>query len=57
MLTVSFDARDAYAPQLRGWGRYAREILEHLPDDVQVSAQTTGGSGPEVLWELSLIHI
>src|SRR3954470_23350969 len=51
MLKVSFDARDAYAAPLRGWGRYAREILEHLPADVRVVAKRDGGPGPEVLWE------
>ena len=52
MLTVSFDARDAYASgPLRGWGRHAREILEHLPADIRVLAQRDGGAGPEVVWE------
>src|SRR3954452_5655046 len=51
MLKVSFDARDAYAAPLRGWGRYAREILEHLPADVQVFAHKHQHPGPEALWE------
>src|SRR4051794_35217683 len=51
MLKVSFDARDAYAASPRGWGRYAREILEHLPADIDVVAERDGGAGPEVVWE------
>jgi glycosyltransferase involved in cell wall biosynthesis len=51
MLTVSYDARDAYAAPLRGWGRYAREILEHLPDEIRAVAHREPGRGPEVIWE------
>jgi glycosyltransferase involved in cell wall biosynthesis len=51
VLTVAFDARDAYAAPLRGWGRHARELLEHLPADLEIHAQRDGGRGPEVLWE------
>ena len=50
---VTIDARDAFAPQLRGWGRYARELVDALPKrpglDYHVISQ--GGRGPEVLFE------
>jgi glycosyltransferase involved in cell wall biosynthesis len=51
--TVAIDARDAFDPQLRGWGRYVRELVDALPEhpelDFQVISQ--GGRGPEVLFE------
>ena len=52
------DARDGFAPQLRGWGRYARRLAEALtelskedlgPLELEVIRQ--GGLGPEVLFE------
>ena len=49
MWNVAFDARDARAEPVRGWGRYARHLLEHLPDTVR--PYTTESSLPEVLWE------
>ncbi len=49
MWTVAFDARDAHAEPVRGWGRYARHLLEHLPDAVRPYVTTS--SAPEVLWE------
>ncbi len=49
MWNVAFDARDAHAEPVRGWGRYARHLLEHLPDSVV--RYTEQGRGPEVLWE------
>lgn len=49
MLTVAFDARDAYAEPVRGWGRYALRLLEHLPSMVRPYAEP--GPGPEILWE------
>jgi glycosyltransferase involved in cell wall biosynthesis len=51
--TVAFDARDAFAPQPRGWGRYARELLSALEGagGVEVEALRDGGRGPEVWWE------
>ncbi|MGI8428698.1 MAG: glycosyltransferase family 4 protein [Solirubrobacteraceae bacterium] len=56
---VMLDARDAHAPQLRGWGRYARCLLDALGTMVregagagfQLQALTEGGAGPEVLFE------
>lgn len=49
MLNVAFDARDAHAEPVRGWGRYARHLLEHLPG--RVLRYSEAGAGPEVLWE------
>ena len=53
MPRVVFDARDAAAPELRGWGRYARDLLAALRrrDDLDVLALEHGGRGPELLWE------
>ncbi|MBA2349246.1 MAG: glycosyltransferase family 4 protein [Solirubrobacterales bacterium] len=49
MWKVAYDARDAYAEPVRGWGRYARHLLEHLP--ATVHPYLGPGRGPEVLWE------
>jgi glycosyltransferase involved in cell wall biosynthesis len=51
--TVAFDARDAFAPQPRGWGRYARCLLEALRDaaGIELIAFRDGGLGPEILFE------
>ena len=53
MPTVAFDARDAFAPQLRGWGRYARELLGALQagGGLDLEVLRDGGRGPELLWE------
>ncbi len=55
---VILDARDAYSPQLRGWGRYVRCLLDALRasgeasgEGFQLRALTEGGAGPEVLFE------
>jgi glycosyltransferase involved in cell wall biosynthesis len=52
---VAFDARDAYASEIRGWGRYARCLLGALgsasADDFGLSVFTDGGYGPELLFE------
>lgn len=49
------DARDAAAPDARGWGRYARELFAALertrPDGIEIVRLEAGGAGPEVLWE------
>ena len=57
MLAV-IDARDGYAPQLRGWGRYARclsEALMGLSADelggLDLTVIADGGWGPEVMFE------
>ena len=53
--TVTIDARDGFAPNLRGWGRYTRALADALFDlrspsyDLQVLR--AGGRGPEVLFE------
>ena len=54
MPTVAIDARDAFAPQLRGWGRYTRELIDALPaehPDLDFRIISQGGRGPEVLFE------
>jgi len=50
---VVIDARDAFAPELRGWGRYVRELVGALPDrpDLEYRVISQGGRGPEVLFE------
>ena len=50
---VAIDARDAFAPQLRGWGRYAKELIAALPehDALDFRFLSGGGPGPEVLYE------
>jgi glycosyltransferase involved in cell wall biosynthesis len=53
--TVAIDARDGYGPQPRGWGRYARCLVEGLraapPDGFALDVLESGGAGPEVLFE------
>ena len=53
MPIVAIDARDAYDPQLRGWGRYVRDLVAALPErpDLEYHLITQGGRGPEVLFE------
>ena len=53
MARVVFDARDAVAPEPRGWGRYARDLLAALQrrDDVELLPVTAGWPGPELGWE------
>ncbi|MCW3063767.1 MAG: glycosyl transferase group 1, partial [Solirubrobacterales bacterium] len=52
MLTVAFDATDASGPDLRGWGRYARCLLDALPGaGVDVRAFAARGPLPEVWFE------
>lgn len=53
MPRVVFDARDAAAPELRGWGRYARDLLAALArrGDLDLVPLTDDGRGPETLWE------
>jgi glycosyltransferase involved in cell wall biosynthesis len=50
---VGFDARDAVAAELRGWGRYARDLLAALRrrDDLEVVPLAGGGRAPELVWE------
>ncbi|MDQ3677156.1 MAG: glycosyltransferase family 4 protein [Actinomycetota bacterium] len=53
MPTVVIDARDAFAPELRGWGRYARELIGALParEGIAYHVVKRGGRGPELLFE------
>jgi glycosyltransferase involved in cell wall biosynthesis len=55
MATVAIDARDASGVRLRGWGRYARELIAALhrlqPDGIEVQALDGGGRAPELVWE------
>ena len=53
MPIVAIDARDAFAPELRGWGRYARELVDALPPrpELEYRVISAGGRGPEVLFE------
>ena len=51
--TVAIDARDAFAPQLRGWGRYAKELIAALPSTTAWTSASSRAAapGPEVLFE------
>jgi glycosyltransferase involved in cell wall biosynthesis len=51
--TVAIDARDAFAAQLRGWGRYAKELIAALPEHSGLDFRfiSRGGPGPELLFE------
>jgi glycosyltransferase involved in cell wall biosynthesis len=51
--TIAIDARDAFAPQLRGWGRYAKELIAALPERPGIDYRfiARGGPGPELLFE------
>ncbi|CAN5231819.1 glycosyltransferase family 1 protein [soil metagenome] len=53
MPIVAIDARDAFDPQLRGWGRYVRELVDALPERPGLDYHVIehGGRGPEVLFE------
>ena len=54
---VAIDARDAFASELRGWGRYTRSLVSALRAGAAADARleldvlTDGGAGPEVLFE------
>jgi glycosyltransferase involved in cell wall biosynthesis len=52
-LRAAFDARDAFQADLRGWGRYAADLLDALArrDDVRVVPYAGGGRLPEIAWE------
>ncbi len=53
--TVTIDARDGYGPQPRGWGRYARCLVDGLragaADGFALDVLESGGAGPEILFE------
>lgn len=52
---VAIDARDAFASELRGWGRYERELVRALraggAGDLELLVLERGGAGPELLFE------
>ena len=53
MPIVAIDARDAFDPQLRGWGRYVRELIDALPPrpELEYHVIERGGRGPEIFFE------
>jgi glycosyltransferase involved in cell wall biosynthesis len=55
MAPIVIDARDAAATELRGWGRYARELVSALlagaAGDLDVVAVERGLPGPEFVFE------
>ncbi len=54
MPLVAIDARDAFDPQLRGWGRYVRELVDALPERPGIDyriIKAGSGRGPELLFE------
>src|SRR5205807_409563 len=52
---VAIDGRDAAAPELRGWGRYAACLIDALRKDAgsgfELDVLSDGGAGPEVVFE------
>jgi glycosyltransferase involved in cell wall biosynthesis len=52
---VAIDGRDAAAPEARGWGRYARCLIDALeaspPEGLSIEVVADGGLGPELLFE------
>ncbi|MEA2197187.1 MAG: hypothetical protein QOJ25_1238 [Solirubrobacteraceae bacterium] len=52
---MAIDARDAFAPELRGWGRYELELVRALragaSDGFELFVFERGGAGPELLFE------
>jgi glycosyltransferase involved in cell wall biosynthesis len=50
---VAIDARDAFDPQLRGWGRYVRDLVAALPErpDLEYRVISQGSRGPELFFE------
>jgi len=61
MPTVAIDARDATGSQLRGWGRYVRDLvdaLRALPEPVaRWLVLDRGGPGPELAWEQAALPL
>jgi glycosyltransferase involved in cell wall biosynthesis len=51
MSAVAIDARDAFIEPLRGWGRYARELIVHLPHDLETRVWERNPAGPEFWFE------
>jgi len=52
---VAIDARDAFAPRLRGWGRYTQRLVEAMQaapaEDIELLVIERGGHGPEAVFE------
>lgn len=59
MPIVAIDARDAFGPELRGWGRYVRELVGALPSrpDLEYRVISQGGRGPEALFEQVILPV
>jgi glycosyltransferase involved in cell wall biosynthesis len=55
VLHAVLDARDANAPQLRGWGWYVKALTTALGerDDLELTTIDAGWTGPEALFELA----
>lgn len=55
MPPILIDARDATASQIRGWGRYTRELVRALAqgaaEELEILAVTGSGVAPEVVHE------
>jgi glycosyltransferase involved in cell wall biosynthesis len=56
---VAIDARDAFGPELRGWGRYVRELVGALPSrpGLEYRVISQGGRGPEALFEQVILPV
>jgi glycosyltransferase involved in cell wall biosynthesis len=52
---VTVDARDGFSSELRGWGRYARCLVDALraapPEGFRLEVLQAGGAGPEIVFE------
>ena len=59
MPIVAIDARDAFGPELRGWGRYVRELVGALPSrpGLEYRVISQGGRGPEALFEQVILPV
>jgi glycosyltransferase involved in cell wall biosynthesis len=56
--TIALDARDAFAPALRGWGRHVRELARALTAiGAPVRVITGRWPGPEVVWEQAALPL
>lgn len=53
VLRIAIDGSDAVGARLRGWGRYARDLIGGLGtvNDLDLRVLTGGGRGPEAIWE------
>ena len=46
MAPIVIDARDAAAPEIRGWGRYTRELVRALRAETSLGPELLALSGP-----------